>query len=243
MLGEEIVQTEIIRRRRLSDEVLVRLEEMILSPQYEPGDQLPSERQLMERFGVGRPAVREALYSLQKMGLLEIKSGERGRVTKPTPRILLNELGGAARHLLAEPEGERHFQEARVFFEVGLARHAARHASKSDIEDLRTALDANRAALADLVAFERTDVEFHFVLAKISRNPIFMAIHEAVVEWLTKQRSLTLRIPNASKLAYQSHEDIFNAVADEDAERAETVMRDHLETVARQYRQAGGGVP
>lgn len=237
------MQTQIIRRRRLSDEVLARLEEMILSPEYQPGDQLPSERQLMERFGVGRPAVREALYSLQKMGLLEIKSGERGRVTKPTPRILLNELGGAARHLLAEPEGERHFQEARTFFEVGLARHAAQHATPADLEDLRAALDANKAALGDLAVFERTDVDFHFVLAKISRNPIFMAIHEAVVEWLTGQRSLTLRIPNADKLAYRSHEDILDAVTDKDPERAESVMRDHLGTVARQYWQARGQIP
>ena len=237
------MQTELIRRRRLSEEVLARLEEMILSPQYKPGDQLPSERQLMERFGVGRPAVREALYSLQKMGLLEIKSGERGRVTKPTPRILLNELGGAVRHLLAEPEGERYFQEARTFFEVGLARHAAQHAIPADIEALRASLDANKASLDDFDAFERTDVEFHFVLAKISRNPIFTAIHEAVVEWLTKQRSLTLRIPNANKLAYRSHEDIFNAVADRDPDRVESVMRAHLETVARQYWQVRGQTP
>lgn len=237
------MQTQIIRRRRLSDEVLARLEKMILSAEYEPGDQLPSERQLMERFGVGRPAVREALYSLQKMGLLEIKSGERGRVTKPTPRILLNELGGAARHLLAQPEGERHFQEARTFFEVGLVRHAAQHASAADVEELGAALDANRLALDDLEAFERTDVEFHFVLAKISGNPIFMAIHEAVVEWLTKQRSLSLRIPNANKLAYRSHQDIFEAIAAKDPDQAEAVMRDHLGTVARQYWQARGETP
>lgn len=237
------MQTQIIRRKRLSEEVLARLEDMILSPRYKPGDQLPSERQLMEQFGVGRPAVREALYSLQKMGLLEIKSGERGRVTKPTPRILLNELGGAARHLLAEPEGEVHFQEARTFFEVGLARHAAEHASPEDIEDLRTALEANKAALGDLDAFERTDVDFHYVLAKISRNPIFMAIHDAVVEWLTKQRSLTLRNPGADKMAYQSHKDIFDAVVGKDPERAEAVMRDHLGTVARQYWQARGKTP
>lgn len=196
----------------------------------------------MERFGVGRPAVREALYSLQKMGLLEIKSGERGRVTKPTPRILLNELGGAARHFLAEPEGERHFQEARTFFEVGLARHAAQHATPEDIESLRAALATNKAALGDLEAFERTDVEFHFVLAKISRNPIFMAIHDAVVEWLTNQRSLTLRIPGAEKMALKSHADIFDAVAGHDPERAESVMRDHLGTVARQYWQERGQI-
>ena len=150
---------------------------------------------------------------------------------------------GAARHFLAEPEGERHFQEARTFFEVGLARHAAQHASPEDLEDLRAALDANKAALGDLAAFERTDVDFHFVLAKISRNPIFMAIHDAVVEWLTTQRSLTLRIPGADKMAYKSHEDIFGAVVDKDPEPAELVMRDHLGTVARQYWQERGQMP
>ncbi len=235
------MENHIIRRRRLSDDVVERLEEMILSPQYKPGDQFPSERELMDRFGVGRPAVREALFSLQKMGLVEIRSGERGRVTRPTPRILLSELGGAARLLMAEPQGERHFQEARTFFEVGLARNAAEHATPEDVERLRAALAANKATLEDLVAFERTDVDFHFVLAKIARNPIFTAIHEAVVEWLTKQRSLTLRVPNANELAYRSHEDIFKAVADRNPDRVEAAMRHHLETVSRQYWQAREG--
>ena len=67
-----------------------------------------------------------------------------------------------------------------------------------------------------------------------------MAIHDAVVEWLTTQRSLTLRIPGAEKMAFKSHEDIFDAVAGQDPERAELVMRDHLETVARQYWQERG---
>ena len=224
------MQQDIIPRRRLSEEVLSRLEEMILSPEYQPGDRLPSERALMERFGVGRPAVREALYSLRKMGLLEIKSGERGRVTKPTPRVLLNELGGAARHLLAQPEGERHFQEARTFFEVALARQAAIHATGADIEQLRAAVEANRRSSHDHKAFVRTDIEFHFVLAEITRNPIFSAIHEAVLKWLTTQRSLAPRVPKAYELACQAHKNIVDAVAERDPDRAESVMREHLET-------------
>ena len=52
-----------------------------------------------------------------------------------------------------------------------------------------------------------------------------------------------IRIPNADKLAYRSHEDILDAVTDKDPERAESVMRDHLGTVARQYWQARGQIP
>src|SRR5262245_65174847 len=108
-----------IRRRRLYEEVAGRLEAMIQEGQYAPGDQLPSERELMKQFGVGRPAVREALFSLQKMGLVAVNSGERARVTQPTPEVVVQSLSGAARHLLSASDGVRHFQEARAFFEVG----------------------------------------------------------------------------------------------------------------------------
>src|SRR5262245_15371462 len=182
-----------IRRRRLYEEVARRLEAMIQEGEYSPGDQLPSERELMKQFGVGRPAVREALFALQKMGLVAINSGERARVTRPTPGVVFASLAGAARHLLAAPDGVRHFQEARAFFEIGLARYAAQHATPGDLDTLKAALEANRKSIDNLAAFERTDVAFHYVLAVIPRNPIFTAIHEAIVAWLTEQRTITLR--------------------------------------------------
>ena len=61
-----------IRRRKLYEEVALRIEELIREEQLDPGDQLPSERELMATFGVGRSAVREALLSLQKMGLVTV---------------------------------------------------------------------------------------------------------------------------------------------------------------------------
>ena len=138
------VQLGAIRRRRLYEEVAGRLEAMIQEGHYSPGDQLPSERDLMRQFGVGRPAVREALFALQKMGLVAISSGERARVTQPTPKVVFESLAGAARHLLAAPDGVRHFQEARAFFEIGLARYAAQHATPDDLATLRDALETNR---------------------------------------------------------------------------------------------------
>src|SRR5215470_1584928 len=144
------MQPDIIRRRKLYEEVADRLEAMIHEGTYAPGDRLPSERELMKQYGVGRPAVREALFALQKMGLVAINSGERARVTQPTPKVVFESLAGAARHLLGAPDGVRHFQEARAFFEIGLARYAAEHATAADIEALRDALDANRQALDNL---------------------------------------------------------------------------------------------
>ena len=94
---------------------------------------------------------------------------------------------------LSDVWGVRHLQEARLFFETGLAREAARTASDADIARLEQALAKNRAAFDDLETFERTDVAFHYVLAEIPSNPVFVAIHEAVAAWLTEQRNISLR--------------------------------------------------
>ncbi len=227
-----------IRRRKLHEEVAARIEAAIVSGRYAPGDQLPSERELMEYYGVGRPAVREALLSLEKMGLVAIQSGERARVTRPTPKVLVEQLSGAARHLLAAPGGVHHFQQARMLFETGLARHAAEHAGPDDIARLEAALAANRDALDDLEEFNATDVAFHYVLAMIPGNPIFTALHEAMVHWLTEQRTTSLRNPGAAEGAYRFHERIFRGVEARDPEAAEAAMRDHLREVERLYWKA-----
>jgi DNA-binding FadR family transcriptional regulator len=229
------VELGAIRRRRLYEEVAGRLEAMIQEGRYSPGDQLPSERDLMKQFGVGRPAVREALFALQKMGLVAINSGERARVTQPTPKVVFESLAGAARHLLGAPDGVRHFQEARAFFEIGLARYAAQHATPDDIAALKSALETNRQSIDNLYAFERTDVAFHYVLAVIPRNPIFTAIHEAIAAWLTEQRTITLRTPGQKFVACRAHEAIYDAIAARDPDRAERAMRAHLDQVVETY--------
>ena len=226
--------TVAIRRRKLYEEVADHLEQMIQDGEFAESERLPSERDLMRQFGVGRPAIREALFHLRKMGLVEIRSGERARVTRPTPQFVINSLAGTARHMIAAPGGVRNFQDARIFFEVSLARHAALHATEEDLGLFKEALEANRQSIGDLKRFERTDVAFHYVLAVIPRNPIFTAIHAALAEWLLEQRQTTLA-PGEDLRAYQAHRAIFEAVAARDPDRAETAMRAHLEYVARRY--------
>ena len=188
----------------------------------------------MRDFGVGRPAVREALVHLRNMGLIEIRSGERARVTRPTPQVVIGALSGSARHMLASPGGVRDFQSARIFFETGLARHAALYATDEDLADFEAALEENRQSIGDLSRFERTDVAFHYVLAIIPRNPIFTAIHDALAEWLLEQRRTTLA-PGQFEKVYVAHRKIFKAVAARDPDKAEAAMREHLEYVARRY--------
>lgn len=222
-------------RRKLWESVAHQIEAAINAGLYSPGDRLPSERELMAQFGVGRPSIREALFALRGMGLINLKSGERARVAEPTPTTLVRELSGVAHRLIATPDGMRNFQHARSIFESALAEHAAREATAEDIETLKAALRANEAAIGDSQRFQRTDVEFHFVLAQIPRNPILTALHAGLADWLAKQRAISIHARGSVRAALVAHSRIFQAIADHDAEAAGHAMREHLAEVARYY--------
>jgi DNA-binding FadR family transcriptional regulator len=225
-----------IRRRRIHEEVTSRIQEMIAELGLRPGDQLPSERELMAEFGVGRSAVREAMLSLQQMGIINVSGGERARVVQPTARAMVAELSGVARLVLGQPGGVEKFQDARTLLEIGLARYAAQRATEGDIAMLAELLEANRRA-DDHAIFLRTDVAFHYGIAAIARNDIFTALMEALVAWLTEQRLVSGRAPGAAEAAYAAHKRIFDAIAAHHPDAAARAMQDHLEAVARLYWQ------
>jgi DNA-binding FadR family transcriptional regulator len=223
-----------IKRHRIFDQVAEHLEAMILSGELAIGDALPSERALMERFEVGRPAIREALLWLNKKGLISVSSGERARVTEPDPKELVEHLRSAATLLVARPEGMQLFQRTRLFVEVALAREACRAASAEDFAYLENLLRLNETA-PDVPTFARTDDAFHFGIAGLSRNPLLMALYNSVLEVLQDQRFTSLRHPEAFGAATGCHRRLFNAIAARDPDRAELEMRRHLGEVETYY--------
>jgi GntR family transcriptional regulator, sialic acid-inducible nan operon repressor len=224
-----------ITRKKLSDEVRNRIEEMIRSERYPVGSALPSERELMAMFDVGRPSIREALYSLETMGLVRIASGERPRVTRPTPRGMIEQLSGTARLLLEQPEGVDHFEQLRLFLEIGIVRHAAEFATDEQLVPLRRALEENRLTIPKANAFAHTDVAFHRVLMGIPQNPIFIAVHEALVDWLISQRIHRANTEAENLRSYDGHRLIVEAIERRDPEAASAAMRDHLLFARRKY--------
>lgn len=226
-----------IRRRKLYEDVVLQLEALIQQGELKPGDPLPSERELMLFFGVGRPAIREALFALHRMGLVIVANGERPRVSSPTPERLIGELGGAARLLLAKPDGVRHFQHARTLFEAALAEEAARVADAASVAALEQALAANEAALGDNLRFMKADVAFHLAIAAIPQNPIYLALHGAIVDWLEDQRSIALRRAGVDTLALNAHREIFAAIQARDPTAAGRAMRAHLAAIVDCYWQ------
>jgi DNA-binding FadR family transcriptional regulator len=228
----------LVRRRKIHEDVASQIEDAIINGLYAEGDQLPPERELMEQFGVGRPAVREALLLLERSGVVQLSAGERARIVHPTIDGLVDQISASARHFLATSTGERSLQEARRVIESAMARHAAEVASAEEVGRLEKALEANRQSLSSLDDFEMTDVAFHLAIAEIGGNQVFSAMHRAIVGWLALQRHVSLRsAPEALPSALKHHESIYEAIAAHQPERACQMMDAHIRDVERWYRQ------
>jgi GntR family transcriptional regulator, sialic acid-inducible nan operon repressor len=229
---------EPIQRRKLYHEVLERLQQRIKSGELGPGDHLPSERELMEFYGVGRPTVREALQDMARSGIVEITHGERARVATPTARLLIDQIAGGAQHLLRiQPDMLGHLKEARVFLESGMARLAAEKAMPDDILKLRERLDEQRLALGKADDFLAQDKAFHREIAAISGNPIYPTIVEALFNWASEYYRSIVHAPGLESLTLVEHERIFKAIADHEGAAAELAMRDHLTRANELYRR------
>ena len=228
-----------VRRQKLSDEVRRGLLELIKSGAVGLGQPLPSERELMEQFGVGRPAIREAMQSLETIGLIEIRHGGRARVSEPSIGRMVDQISETMKHLLANsPASLENLKEARATIEREMARIAARRRSVADLERLSEILAEQSLAADDPPRFRMLDGFFHSEIARISGNPIFSALIDALFRWLADFHVDLVSVPGLEQLTLAEHQEILAAITRADAEGAARAMGDHLMRANDLYRQS-----
>lgn len=235
------VGTTPIRRRKLSRDVLDRLLALLNSGELKRGDYLPSERQLTDAYKVGRPAVREALQELQRMGLIVITQGDGARVVEATARTVLEQMAGTAQHILStSPRSLDHLKEARLFFEMGMARLAAARAREEDVHELAAAIAAQEQAGDNFTGFLQADLAFHRRLAETVGNPIFVAVTEAMLGWLAEYHVGLLRKVGREHQTIAEHRRIVDRIAAHDIDGAAAAMHAHLTRAQDLYVSSDG---
>lgn len=233
-------KSEKIVRRKLSDEVFERLRTMIASGEIGPGDPMPSERELMRRFGVGRPAVREALQSMHTIGLITISHGGRSRVNALSVDSVLDRADEVAQMLLSsEPDQLEYLKEARRMFEIGMVRLAAKRATTEDIADLRAIVEKQRGHLDDRRKFIETDLRFHSRIAETTGNPIMGAVSHAMLRWLLRYYTALLHWSGNEDKTLAEHEQIIALIAEGDPDKSAAAMQKHLDRSRDMYRHDG----
>lgn len=201
------------------------LREAILKGELLPGQRLV-EKELSERFGLGRAAIRTALARLEQEGLVE---------SAP--------YRGAWVRVITEEEAEE-ILEARMALECLAVRHAACKATPQDVERLRAILAGMEARYqeGDLLGMSELNGLFHAVLVEISGHKTARRLIEALRAQLVRHQYRTVLVPGRSRKSLDEHRRILEAVAAHDEKGAEKAMRAHLEGVLSALRQVKGGL-
>jgi DNA-binding FadR family transcriptional regulator len=218
-----------IVRQKLSDQVFERLWHMIETGELAPGDALPSERALMDRFKVGRPAVREALQTMANKGLISISHGERSRVNQVTAGIAMGQIDDIAKLLLSrDPTTLDHLKQVRKLLEAGTMRLAAERCTTADAAELRAISHSQRALLDQDRAFIEADIAFHVRIATITGNPLIEAVTKAMLTWLFDYYKPMLRWEGRETTTMREHDHMVDLLEAHDVEGAANLMLAHL---------------
>ena len=227
---------EPVHKKKLYIEVLDRLMNAITTSEFPPGSQLPSEKELMSMIGVGRPSIREAMLSLQQMGLIKISHGERARVINPTSEVIVDQVSAAMIMMLAtNPKGLQELKEVRLLLESGLVRLATKRATAEDLERLADSIRELKEARGDHARFVATDLQFHSIIAEISGNSMIAAVTQGMLNWLSRFRRDLVAFKGAENVTIEEHERIYKAIASRDEELAAAMMTDHITRANEDY--------
>ena len=237
----EIPVYKVVRTSRLYEQIVQQIEESVLNGSLKPGDQLPAERELAQRLGVSRTAVREAVKALREKGLVEAYSGRGTFVTDGTTQAARQSFDLMVK--VGQQEGAPHLAELRLILEPGIAALAAVRVREEDLAAMREAVAVMDRAQDDPEAYIEADLDFHLALAETVANPLILSLIDSIVGLLREQRIKIFNVEGGPQRGQVHHKRILEAMERRDAEMARTAMRAHLEQVREDSKATPGSKP
>jgi GntR family transcriptional repressor for pyruvate dehydrogenase complex len=226
---EILNKIEEIKIEKPADMIIKQIRNLISSGQLNPGDKLPAERQLCDKFGVGRSHVRDALRKLEFYGILRTVP-QSGTVVAG---IGVTALEGLINDVLALNEHDFHsFVETRVLLEMHSAQLAADRATPEDLVKMEKALNAfgKEVELGNQGVEE--DLMFHLKIADASKNSVLNSLLLIVIpDMIRLSKNLDICGDGRFKQAYYEHIAIFECIQRHDAKGAGEAMKEHLDDV------------
>jgi DNA-binding FadR family transcriptional regulator len=216
-----------VPKGRLADLVSSQLKESIFQGEYEPGEKIPPEHQLVKIFGVSRVIVREAIRNLEQAGLIEIKRGPKGGAfVLPMKHDAVSQV---IRDVLRLGNAKvAHIMEVRLDIEPVVAGLAAERATAEDMEILCRGIEDMPDAPGD--EYVAWNVNFHRLLAKCAHNPMYDILVNILMDFTEE---LILKIKPSERIIHDttSHPALLGLVRQGDVEGACRKMRFHLEDI------------
>jgi GntR family transcriptional regulator, transcriptional repressor for pyruvate dehydrogenase complex len=225
---------------RASELIVDQIRLLIRDGQLKPGDRLPAERELGEKFGVSRVTVREALRGLEANGMVTIKVGARGGafVTAPTSKRVGE---GIVDLLTMSSVTAKEVTEARQVLELGIIPLVCERATEADIAELLEICDRGDAALTHGSYPMALSAEFHSRVARATHNAAIVMLAESFHgPTLMSLQHVKDEHPEMGIRGNREHRQFVQAVAKGDIDKATAVMRTHIGRTARHISKEAG---
>ena len=231
---------ERVRPMKMSDQVAAQIRRMIARGELVDGDWLPTEAELIERFGVSRPTLREAFRLLEGDSLVTIRRGPPGgaRVTVPGPDAVAD-LFGMILMLSGTTIGD--VWDARLTIEPPAVRRLAEAATKEVLKQLDAELENVRDAIDNPREFGKAGVRYHIKLVQLSGNRTLTAVIGMLSEIIERELAKSLaeigpdsdEVRRANRRALRGYEKIAELIHAGDGEGAERAWSDHMNSARR----------
>lgn len=242
------IQLNKVRVKKAAEIVAEQIRNAIVRGELRPGETLPTEAQLIARFEVSRPTIREAIRILESEQLVQVSRGARGgaRINPPSTELVSRAIGLTLQARLANLAD---VYEARALIEPPAARLAAELRPKEAAEALRAHVRYERSIVDNRKLVAHAITAFHSMLVQQSQNMTLTLVVDALSEITEKHLSLIHRSRQAEDPALQikrtqqgfrSHERLADLIGKGDGAGAEAHWRDHMEKVASFWLQGIG---
>lgn len=211
------------------NEIISQIRDLINYKNLEPGDKLPSERMLAEKFGVSRGNLREAIQKLEFYGLLKSRP-QSGTFVADIGQVALNGMIDDIIRL-EDPEF-KDLVETRILLELKTCRLAALRRTDEDLKQMEEALQAYEMKVLNGEDAVQEDLLFHLAIAQASGNRTmnnFMLI--ITPEIITNFEKYHVCDKNQAFLGIQEHKDIFEAIKAQDPKLAKEKMKTHFKVL------------
>lgn len=209
----------------LSQKIVAKVTDAITRGELRPGDRLPTEREMATQFQVSRTSIRDAIKILTGRGLLTVKHGVGIFVANPNqslPGSWETDVHGA---------NVRDLFEIRKMLETQASFYAAERAQPEDLRRIAEIVDEALLNSSDLQSLSLLDARFHVAIAEASKNLLLVKVMWSLLETLEEGRRSSLLIPGRAAMSIHEHQDILQAIANQDPEGARAAMLEHLSSV------------
>lgn len=223
-----------VKTKKVYMKIVEQIRDLIKEGRLKPGDKLPPEQILAEKFGTSRPSVREALSALEILGITESRGG-KGNFIKDNLDTPLYEQKYRE---LEEEESPFEILEARKAVETEIVGLAAKKATKEDIVSIRESLDKMKSAITNIPKIMEFDREFHINIAKAAHNSLLFSMITYLANLQKEKLWINLKekswgIPGRPQKYFEEHTEIFNAIKNKDSKDARKQAYHHLAGVEK----------